>query len=162
MHHCAAGPRPGLDSRQLSAGCRVDGAFGGLCNEGVRCNKCKISLTLKTKLQAKRRQSSSARNLADSKERSRAERREGTLGQWQDRGQQTVWQALTDLKAGEAVAKSSGKSSGRGGKRGVAKNLSIARGKLSLALGFARFTGAAKRHEWGRGSRTEGGQRRVP
>lgn len=40
------------------------------------------------------------------------------MGQWQDRGQQTVWQALTDLKAGEAVAKSSGKSSG-GGKEEV-------------------------------------------
>lgn len=36
-----------------------------------------------------------------------------------------------------------------GRRRWVAKNLSIARGKLSLALGFARFTGAAKRHEWG-------------
>lgn len=86
------------------------------------------------------------------------------MGQWHDRGQQTVWQALTDLKS-EAVAKSSGKSSGvRAG--GESKNLSIARGKLSLALGFARFAGAAKRHEWGRGSGAvwwpERGQGRVP
>lgn len=86
LHHCAAGPRPRLASCQLSVwqvGCRVDGEFGGLCNEGVQCNKCKISLTFKTKLQAKRRQSSSVRNLADSKETKKAAREGcGDVGMW--------------------------------------------------------------------------------
>lgn len=58
-------------SAELIESLRVWRGGGGLCNEGVQCNKCKISLTLKTKLQAKRRQSSSVRNLADSKETKR-------------------------------------------------------------------------------------------
>lgn len=43
---------------------------------------------------------------------------------------------------------------------GERKNLSVARGKLSLALGFARFTGAAKAREGAEKERERGRGRR--
>lgn len=79
-------------------------------------------------------------------------------GQWHDRGQQTVWQALTDLKS-EAVAKSSGKASGEGKERAGEKPQHSPR-KAELSFGLCSLRWDSK--ETRVGAWPERRQGRVP